>query len=169
MACWNISDLDGRPSWPAGVSTSVATLRRTLSLVSLGVPDRPREGRVRHEHHACGTSGREVFQRRPDMGRRKFTQRHRPDDADERLQELPLGADRLRRPPGKPIGQPVSDRLLYGVASVRHYADVQLVVQIGELDPDLGLVSARDLLAPSPTVRTGLETGTARSTLLRRH
>jgi protein gp37 len=29
-----IRDLDGRPPWPAGVSTSVATLRRTLSLAS---------------------------------------------------------------------------------------------------------------------------------------
>ncbi len=29
-----MSNLDGRPPWPAGVSTSVATLRRTLSLAS---------------------------------------------------------------------------------------------------------------------------------------
>ena len=48
---------------------------------------------MRHGHRACGTSGRQVFQRRPDMGRGKLTQRHRSDDVDERLQDLPLGAD----------------------------------------------------------------------------
>jgi hypothetical protein len=41
---------------------------------------------------------------------------------------------------------------------VRDYSVVQLVVQLGELGPDLGLVPAGDLLAPPLAVRAGLET-----------
>jgi hypothetical protein len=38
------------------------------------------------------------------------------------------------------------------------YPVVQLIVQLGELGPDLGLVLSRDLLAPALAVRAGLET-----------
>ncbi len=89
---------------------------------------------------------------------RELTQRHCPDDVDQRLQDFPLGADRLRCPASKSVGQPVVDRLRHGVGSVCDYSVVQLVVQLGELRPDLGLVLARDLLAPPLAVGAGLET-----------
>ena len=101
--------------------------------------------------------GRQLFQRRPDGSRREPTQRHRPDDANERLQDFPLGADSLRRPASKAIGQPLPDRLRHGVDSVRDYSVVKLVVQLRELGPDLGLVPSRDLLAPPLAVRARLE------------
>jgi len=121
------------------------------------MPDRPYEPGVRHGHRPRGAGGRQVFQRRPDGSRRELTQRNYPDDADERLQDFPLGADRLRCPPGSPVGQPVLDRLRHGVASVGDYSVVQLIVQLCQLGPDLGLVLARDLLAPPLAVRTRLE------------
>jgi hypothetical protein len=111
-------------------------------VVGLGVPDGPREPGVRHGHRPCGSGGRQFFQRRPDGSRRELTERHRPDDADERLQDLALGADCLGCPASKAIGQPVVDRLRHGVDSVRDYPVVQLIVQFRELGPDLGLVRA---------------------------
>jgi hypothetical protein len=48
-----------------------------------------------------------------------------------------------------------------GVGSVCDYSVVQLIVQLCELGPDLGLALARDLLPPSPTVRAGLEADNA--------
>jgi hypothetical protein len=113
---------------------------------------------VRHAHRPCGAGGRQVFQRRPDRRRRKLTQRHCPDDIDQRLQDFPLGADRLRCPARKSVGQPVFDRVCHGAGSVGDYSVVQLVVQLRELGPDLGLVLALDLLAPPLAVRAGLET-----------
>ncbi len=127
-------------------------------VVSLSVPDGPREPGVRHGHRPCGAGGRQVFQRRPDGSRRELTQRHCPDGGDERLQDFPLGADCLRCPASKPVGQPVLDRLRHGVGSVGDYSVVQLIVQLRELGPDLGLVLARDFLAPPLAVRAGLET-----------
>jgi hypothetical protein len=131
-------------------------------VVGLGVPDGPREPGVRHGHRPRGAGGRQFLQRRPDGSRRELTQRHRPDDADERLQDFPLGADRLRCPASKSIGQPVVDRLGYGVAGVRDHAVVQLIVQLRELGPDLGLGLAGDLLAPPLAVRPGLRLTTPR-------
>jgi len=125
-------------------------------VVGLGVPDGPGEPSVRHAHRPCGAGGRQVFQRQPDGGRRELAQRQCPDDVDERLQDFPLGADRLRRSARKTVGQPVLDRLRHGVGSVGHYPVVQLIVQLGELGPDLGLVLAGDFLAPPLAVRAGL-------------
>ncbi len=45
----------------------------------------------------------------------------------------------------------------HGVGGVRDHAVVQLVVQLRELGPDLGLGLAGDLLAPPLAVRAGLE------------
>src|SRR6266516_5564465 len=90
-----------------------------------------------------------------------LTPRYCPDDVDERLQHFPLGADRLRCPANESIGQPVSDRLRHGIGSACDYSVVQLVVQFRELGPNLGLVLARDLLAPPLAVRAGLETDNA--------
>ena len=73
-------------------------------VVSLGVPHSPREPGMRHGHRPGGAGGRQLFQRRPDGSRRELTQRHCPDDADERLQDFPLGADRLRCPASKTVG-----------------------------------------------------------------
>jgi hypothetical protein len=126
-------------------------------IVGLGVPDGPGEPGVRHAHRPGGAGSRQFFERRPDSRRRELTQRHRPDDADERLQDFPLGADRLGCPADETVGQPVPDRLRHGVAGVRDHAVVQLVVQLRELGPDLGLGLAGDLLAPPLAVRAGLE------------
>jgi hypothetical protein len=62
-------------------------------VVGLGVPDGPRQPGVRHAHRPGGAGSRQLFQRRPDGSRRELTQRHCPDDGDERLQDFPLGAD----------------------------------------------------------------------------
>jgi hypothetical protein len=121
------------------------------------VPDGPGEVGVRHGYRPRGAGSCQFFQRRPDGRRREFTQRHRPDDADERLQDFPLGADCLRSAAGKTVGQPVLDRLGHGAGGVGDHAVVQLIVQLRELDPDLGLVPARDLLAPPLAIRAGLE------------
>ena len=51
---------------------------------------------------------------------------------------------------------PHIDRLGHGIGGVRDYSVVQLVVQLGELGPDLGLVPAGDSQALA--VRAGLET-----------
>ena len=130
-------------------------------VVGLGVPDGPGEPGVRHAHRPCGAGGRQVFRRRPDGRRRELTQRYCADDVDQRLQDFPLGADRLRCPASKSIGQPVFDRVCHGVGSVCDYSVVQLVVQFRELGPDLRLVLARHLLAPPLAVRAGLETDNA--------
>jgi hypothetical protein len=45
----------------------------------------------------------------------------------------------------------------HGVASVCDYSVIQLVVQLCELGPDLGLILAGDFLAPPLAVRAGLE------------
>ena len=126
-------------------------------VVGLGVPDGPREPGVRHAHRPGGAGGRQLFERRPDGCRRELTQRHCPDDADERLQDFPLGADSFGCPTGKTVGQPVPDRMRHGVAGVRDHAVIQFVVELRELGPDLGLGLAGDLLAPLLAVRTGLE------------
>ncbi len=127
-------------------------------VISLGVPNGPRESGVCHGHRPRSAGGRQVLQRRPDGSRRELTQRHRPDDADERIQDFPLGADSLRCPAGKSIGQPVVDRLGHGVGRIRDHAVVQLIVQFRELCPDFALVLPRDFLAPPLAVRAGLET-----------
>ena len=46
----------------------------------------------------------------------------------------------------------------HGVGSVCQDPVVQLIVQLGELGPDLALVRAGDLLAPALAVRARLET-----------
>jgi hypothetical protein len=74
------------------------------------------------------------------------------------LEDFPLGADLLRCPASKSAGQPVFDRLRYGVGSVCDYSVVQLIMQFRELCPDVGLVLARDFLAPPLAVRAELET-----------
>jgi hypothetical protein len=112
---------------------------------------------VRHGHRPRGAAGRQIFQRRTDGSCRELTERLRPDDVDERLQDFPLGADCLGCSPSKTVGQPVVDRLRHSVGSVCDDPVVQLIVQLCKLGPDLGLVLARDLLAPPLAVGTGLE------------
>ena len=112
---------------------------------------------MRHGHRARGAGSRQIFQRRPDGSRRELTQRHYADDADERLQDFPLGADCLGCSADKAVGQPVVDCLGHGVGSVCDYSVVQLIMELCELGPDLGLVPAGDLLAPPLTFRAGLK------------
>jgi hypothetical protein len=82
-ACPNVSDFDGRPSWPAGASTSVATLRRTLSLASACLMARVSPACVMDTVRVARVAAR-VFQRRRDGRRRELTQRHCPDAVDDR-------------------------------------------------------------------------------------
>jgi len=151
-----VSDSDGRAPLAGGCVHEGGDVAAHL-VVGLGVPDGPRQPGVRHAHCPSGTGDGQLFQRRPDGSRRELTQRHRPDDADERLQDFPLGSDRLRSPACETVGQPVPDGLGHGVGGVRDHAIAQLVVQLRELGPDLGLGLAGDLLAPPLAVRAGLD------------
>jgi len=94
----------GRAAFPASGRVHERGDVAAHLVVGLGVPDCPREPGVRHGHRPRGAGGRQLLQRRPDGSRRELTQRHCPDDADERLQDFPLGADRLRCPASKTVG-----------------------------------------------------------------
>jgi hypothetical protein len=102
-------------------------------VIGLGVPDGPGEPGVRHPHRPRRAGGRQLFQRRPGGSRRELTQRHCPDDADERLQDFPLGADCLRPSRACPSWEAAyrfADRLATGMAPTMILTKIDIAAEL---------------------------------------
>jgi hypothetical protein len=143
-----VSDCDGRPVRPCGVSTSAETFRRTRSL-PLSVPHSPRQAVVRLLRRPGGMRRRHLRQRHPHVLHSQVLQRDRPDNREQRAQRVPVNFDRLGSTVRQTLGQPVGNSLLNRVPVHSPHAGVEFGVHFFELVPNLSLGLAADL-PPNP-------------------
>ena len=155
-----VSDLDGRPSWPLGVSARAATLRVTRSLASACRMARL-SARCPMRHRRGGVPGGHLGQRLPDVGRGQLAELAGADDFQDRRQDVLVLGDGLGRAAVQPVGEPVLGGLPDGVVDVAGLggdALVELGVQVAELVDDGGLGLAADL-APVALAVAGVAEG----------
>ena len=142
-----VRDLDGRPSWPLGVSARAATLRAD-QVVGFGVPDGALERQVPHGHRRGGVPGRHGGQRLPHVGRGQVAELAGADDGQDRLEHVLVLGDGLGGAAVEPVGEPVLGGLPHGVVGVARLGGdplVELGVQVAELIHHGGLGLAADL------------------------
>ena len=99
-----------RPAGPAGLSwRGVGQLGDVAAdqVARGGEPDRPLEREVAHAHRGGAVAGGHVLPARVDGGGVQLAQLHGADDGQDRLEDVLVLADGLRRPAGQPAGQPV--------------------------------------------------------------
>ena len=158
-----VRDLDGRPSWPLGVSARAATLRLTRSLASACRMARL-SARCPIEHRGGGVPGRHGGQRLPHVGGGQVAELAGADDGQDRLQDVLVLGDCLGGAAVQPVGEPVLGGLpdgVVGVAGLGGDAFVELGVQVAELVHDGGLGRAADL-APLALAVAGVAQRSAR-------
>src|SRR5215469_11019319 len=146
-ACSRVSDLDGRPCWPLGVSARAATLRATRSLASACRMARL-SARCPMLTAALEYPGGHRGQGPAHVGGGQVAQLAGADDGQDRLEDVLVLLDCLGGAAVQPAGEPVLGSLPDGVmdvAGLRGDALVELEVQVAELVHDGGLGLAADL------------------------
>ena len=116
-ACSRVSDFDGRPCWPVGVSTRAATLRATRSLASACRMARL-SARWPMVTARTGVPGGHRGQRLPHVGGGQLAKLPGADDLQDRLQHVLVLCDRLGQAALKPSRQPAQRGLAYGVVRI---------------------------------------------------
>lgn len=130
-----------------------------LTKVCRGTADDPPEREVAHADDGGGAVGRgHVRQRGVDVGGGQLLEPARADRGQDRLEHVPVLADRLGGPAGQAAGEPALGRLPHRVVrGSGPGASLQVAVQLSEPVGDEGLSLPGHLTADPLPVRAGPE------------